>query len=179
MEPDIRATSNQAPPLVGHNVVTSDRALVDGLLAEQGQAATGEQAYDATAENAYTGDYPLSRFLYVYVNARPGGDGGASPIVRRPRRDVVLGVNIGKTKLVPEEEAVRDYEKSTRLLAPLAVTAAGCATRSTSATFRIHMCATKMFAPAICAGSTTCCSTATSISSWRSRSLSSELAPKR
>ena len=39
---------------------------------------------------------------------------------RRPHRDVVLGVNIGKTKVVPEEEAVRDYEKSTRLLAPLA-----------------------------------------------------------
>ncbi len=32
MEPDIRATSNQAPPLVGHNVVTSDRALVDAVI---------------------------------------------------------------------------------------------------------------------------------------------------
>ena len=30
----------------------------------------------------------------------------------------VLGVNIGKTKVVPEDEAVRDYEKSARLLAP-------------------------------------------------------------
>ena len=30
----------------------------------------------------------------------------------------MLGVNIGKTKVVPEDEAVRDYEKSTRLLAP-------------------------------------------------------------
>jgi dihydroorotate dehydrogenase len=39
---------------------------------------------------------------------------------RRPHRDVVLGVNIGKTKVVPEEEATRDYEKSTRLLASLA-----------------------------------------------------------
>jgi dihydroorotate dehydrogenase len=29
----------------------------------------------------------------------------------------VLGVNIGKTKVVPEDEAVRDYEKSTGLLA--------------------------------------------------------------
>ncbi|HET6562622.1 MAG TPA: quinone-dependent dihydroorotate dehydrogenase [Marmoricola sp.] len=34
--------------------------------------------------------------------------------------DVVLGVNIGKTKVVPEEQAVGDYEKSTRLLAPFA-----------------------------------------------------------
>ncbi len=35
---------------------------------------------------------------------------------RRPRP--VLGVNIGKSKVVPEDEAVRDYEKSARLLAP-------------------------------------------------------------
>lgn len=32
----------------------------------------------------------------------------------------VLGVNIGKTKVVPEESAVADYEKSTGLLAPFA-----------------------------------------------------------
>jgi dihydroorotate dehydrogenase len=38
----------------------------------------------------------------------------------RRRRDVVVGVNIGKTKAVPEAEAVADYEKSTRLLAPYA-----------------------------------------------------------
>src|SRR5690606_27148179 len=31
---------------------------------------------------------------------------------------VVLGVNIGKTKLVAEEDAIGDYEKSTGLLAP-------------------------------------------------------------
>jgi dihydroorotate dehydrogenase len=30
----------------------------------------------------------------------------------------VLGVNIGKSKVVPEDEAVRDYEKSARLLVP-------------------------------------------------------------
>ena len=35
---------------------------------------------------------------------------------RRP--GPVLGVNIGKSKVVPEQEAVRDYEKSARLLAP-------------------------------------------------------------
>ncbi|MFC6153153.1 quinone-dependent dihydroorotate dehydrogenase [Nocardioides yefusunii] len=32
--------------------------------------------------------------------------------------DVVLGVNIGKTKVVEEDDAIADYEKSTRLLAP-------------------------------------------------------------
>ena len=38
---------------------------------------------------------------------------------RRGRdRDVVLGVNIGKTKVVAEDDAIGDYEKSTRLLAP-------------------------------------------------------------
>ncbi len=37
---------------------------------------------------------------------------------RRP--GPVLGVNIGKSKVVPEDEAVRDYEKSARLLAPYA-----------------------------------------------------------
>ena len=32
----------------------------------------------------------------------------------------VLGINIGKTKVVAEEDAIGDYEKSTRLLAPYA-----------------------------------------------------------
>jgi dihydroorotate dehydrogenase len=35
-------------------------------------------------------------------------------------RPAVLGINIGKTKAVPEEDAVADYEKSARLLAPYA-----------------------------------------------------------
>ena len=30
-----------------------------------------EEAFDANAENAYSGDYPLARFLYVYVNRNP------------------------------------------------------------------------------------------------------------
>ncbi len=37
-----------------------------------------------------------------------------------PGADVVVGVNIGKTKRVPEERAVQDYAKSARLLAPYA-----------------------------------------------------------
>jgi dihydroorotate dehydrogenase len=35
-------------------------------------------------------------------------------------RPVVVGVNIGKSKVVPEDDAVRDYEKSAGLLAPYA-----------------------------------------------------------
>lgn len=31
----------------------------------------GEEAFDATAENAYSGDYPLARFLYIYINKNP------------------------------------------------------------------------------------------------------------
>jgi phosphate transport system substrate-binding protein len=34
-------------------------------------AKPGDKCYDATAENAYSGDYPISRFLYIYVNANP------------------------------------------------------------------------------------------------------------
>ena len=32
----------------------------------------GEAFVDAVAENAYSGDYPLARFLYLYVNYKPG-----------------------------------------------------------------------------------------------------------
>jgi phosphate transport system substrate-binding protein len=35
-------------------------------------AHAGEAAYSATPENVYAGTYPLSRYLYVYVNKRPG-----------------------------------------------------------------------------------------------------------
>jgi dihydroorotate dehydrogenase len=39
---------------------------------------------------------------------------------RRRHRDVVVGVNIGRTKTVPETGAIADYERSTGLLAPYA-----------------------------------------------------------
>ncbi|MGZ4429829.1 MAG: quinone-dependent dihydroorotate dehydrogenase [Nocardioidaceae bacterium] len=61
------------------------------------------------------------------VNRMGFNNDGAEAVARRLARrragahaDVVLGVNIGKTKLVPEQDAVADYEKSTRLLAPYA-----------------------------------------------------------
>lgn len=34
-------------------------------------SADGSQAFDASPENAYSGDYPLSRFLYIYINKNP------------------------------------------------------------------------------------------------------------
>ena len=61
------------------------------------------------------------------VNRMGFNNDGAEVVARRlaARRagqhsDVVLGINIGKTKVVPEGEAVRDYTKSARLLAPYA-----------------------------------------------------------
>lgn len=35
-------------------------------------AETGDEAYPATADYAYSGDYPLARFLYINLNHRPG-----------------------------------------------------------------------------------------------------------
>ena len=55
-----------------------------------------------------------------------GAEAVARRLAERRRRlgartgEVVLGVNIGKTKVVPEEQAVDDYRKSARLLAPYA-----------------------------------------------------------
>ncbi|GAA3225841.1 quinone-dependent dihydroorotate dehydrogenase [Actinocorallia longicatena] len=48
-----------------------------------------------------------------------GGAAAAAPRLAR-RRNVIVGVNIGKTKAVPEAEAAADYVKSTKLLSPLA-----------------------------------------------------------
>jgi dihydroorotate dehydrogenase len=48
-----------------------------------------------------------------------GAEVVAARLAARGRRPgPVLGVNIGKSKVVPEDDAVRDYEKSARLLAP-------------------------------------------------------------
>jgi len=64
---------------------------------------------------------------HAVVNRMGFNNDGAEAVARRlaarerkrgRRTDVVLGVNIGKTKLVPDDEAVRDYTKSARLLAP-------------------------------------------------------------
>jgi phosphate transport system substrate-binding protein len=34
-------------------------------------AKTGGQCYEATADNAYAGNYPIARFLYIYANVNP------------------------------------------------------------------------------------------------------------
>jgi phosphate transport system substrate-binding protein len=43
-----------------------------GVKAVPLAAKEGAKCYDADPENAYAGTYPLSRFLYVYVNRAPG-----------------------------------------------------------------------------------------------------------
>ena len=43
-----------------------------GVRAVALAADTRSEHVEATPENAYTGEYPLARFLYVYVNYRPG-----------------------------------------------------------------------------------------------------------
>lgn len=64
---------------------------------------------------------PESRAI---INRMGFNNAGARAAARRLRRTrgvpVVVGVNIGKTKVVPEDEAVADYVTSARLLAPLA-----------------------------------------------------------
>ena len=61
---------------------------------------------------------------HAIVNRMGFNNDGAEVVARRlaargrPVGGPVLGVNIGKTKVVPEEEAARDYEKSAGLLAP-------------------------------------------------------------
>jgi dihydroorotate dehydrogenase len=60
------------------------------------------------------------------VNRMGFNNDGAEVVARRIAAwraaggSTILGINIGKTKVVPEEEAARDYEKSAGLLAPYA-----------------------------------------------------------
>ncbi|MEU8175673.1 quinone-dependent dihydroorotate dehydrogenase [Microbispora hainanensis] len=58
------------------------------------------------------------------INRMGFNNAGAAAAAKRLRRvrhvPAVVGVNIGKTKVVPESEAVRDYVDSARRLAPLA-----------------------------------------------------------
>ncbi|HTV19484.1 MAG TPA: quinone-dependent dihydroorotate dehydrogenase [Polyangiaceae bacterium] len=62
---------------------------------------------------------PADRALLNRMGFNNCGSERAAKRLRRPRADVV-GVNIGKTKLVPDEKAVDDYVTSTERLGPLA-----------------------------------------------------------
>ena len=43
-----------------------------GVRAVPLSAVGNTKAYEAVAENVYSGNYPLSRYLYIYVNKAPG-----------------------------------------------------------------------------------------------------------
>lgn len=62
---------------------------------------------------------PQDRAIINRMGFNNGGAAAAAPRLRRPR-NVIVGVNIGKTKAIAEADAAADYVKSTRLLAPLA-----------------------------------------------------------
>jgi phosphate transport system substrate-binding protein len=49
--------------------------------------ADEDKPFEANAENAYSGDYPLSRFLFVYINAKPGES--PTPVVREFMKSVL------------------------------------------------------------------------------------------
>src|SRR5213593_1711304 len=46
--------------------------MTSGVRAVPLSSGSGDKCYDADQDNAYAGSYPLSRFLYVYVNRAPG-----------------------------------------------------------------------------------------------------------
>ena len=50
-------------------------------------ASEGGACVDATADNAYSGDYSLARFLYVYVNKAPNRE--LDPLTREFMRFVL------------------------------------------------------------------------------------------
>jgi dihydroorotate dehydrogenase len=60
---------------------------------------------------------PADRALVNRMGFNNGGAVAAAERLARGRK-VILGVNIGKSKVTPEEEAIGDYVESARLLAP-------------------------------------------------------------
>ncbi len=66
----VQGVSSDAPGIgySGIGYLTADVCAVPLALED------GADPIPATAEFAYTGEYPLARFLYVYVNHRPGSD---------------------------------------------------------------------------------------------------------
>ena len=62
---------------------------------------------------------PKDRALVNRMGFNNRGSADAVPRLKRPRQTIV-GVNIGKTKVVPEEEAIGDYVASAKRVGPFA-----------------------------------------------------------
>jgi phosphate transport system substrate-binding protein len=60
------ATDRYAIGYSGIGYKTADVRAVPLTLEE------GDEFVEATPENAYTGEYPLARFLFMYTNYKPG-----------------------------------------------------------------------------------------------------------
>ncbi|TCN57923.1 dihydroorotate oxidase A [Rhodococcus sp. SMB37] len=63
---------------------------------------------------------PEDRALVNRMGFNNHGAGEAANHLRQRRRTVPIGANIGKTKIVPAEQAAEDYTASAQLLGPLA-----------------------------------------------------------
>jgi dihydroorotate dehydrogenase len=63
---------------------------------------------------------PKDRALINRMGFNNEGCEAAARRLRKRKPGLIVGVNIGKTKKVPEEEAISDYVKGARRLAPLA-----------------------------------------------------------
>ena len=63
---------------------------------------------------------PEDRAIVNRMGFNNHGAGEAANRLRQRRRTVPIGANIGKTKVVPAEQAAQDYTDSARLLGPLA-----------------------------------------------------------
>ena len=51
--------------------ITSAASAADTPVRVPLATKPGEKCYEASAENTYSGDFPISRFLYVYMNKNP------------------------------------------------------------------------------------------------------------
>jgi phosphate transport system substrate-binding protein len=59
------------PYAIGYSGIGYKTADVRAIPLAKDEASS---AIDATPENAYTGKYPMARFLYLYVNYKPGSE---------------------------------------------------------------------------------------------------------
>lgn len=145
--PALRGASRVLPSRAGVRVMGIDFPGVLGLAAGFDKNAVGIDALGALGFGSVeigtvTGEAqpgnPKPRLLRLpedraVVNRMGFNNDGAEVVAERLKRRAatlarrgdgargpVLGVNIGKTKVVEEQDAIADYEKSTGLLAPYA-----------------------------------------------------------
>jgi dihydroorotate dehydrogenase len=141
--PGLRGAARALPVRAGVRAMGIDFPAVLGLAAGFDKNAVGIDALGALGfgfveVGTVTGEpqpgNPRPRLMRLprdraVVNRMGFNNDGAEVVARRlaaratrvrPGSGPVLGVNIGKTKVVPEDAAIADYEKSTALLAPYA-----------------------------------------------------------